>query len=64
MKYRWIKIKDVTGEEHEFEDADVSLFPGKIIIFYPAPLGLVRKDFYTSNVVSFERLTDDGSRKE
>lgn len=64
MKYRFVRIKDVSGEIHEFEDADVNEFFGKIIIFFPAPLGIVRKDFYTKNLISFERLTDDGRRKE
>lgn len=62
MKYRWIRIKDITGEVFEFEDADLNELPGRLIIFFPAPLGTVRKDFYKRNLITIEKLVSD--RKE
>ena len=57
-KYRWIKIKDVLGEIYEFEECNVSERPGTIIIFFVAPIGIVKKQFVKKNLVSFEYLIE------
>ena len=56
MKLRWIRIKDVLGEIYEFEDCEASEAFGKLIIFYQAPLGLVKKEFVRKNLISIEKL--------
>ena len=59
-KYRWIKIKDVIGETYEFEDCEMKETFLTIIIFFKAPIGVVRKMFFKNSLVSFEYLVDNG----
>lgn len=58
-KYRWIKIKDTCGDTYEFEDCVMYTFMGRITVFYVAPIGTVRKIFFTQNIISLEYLGDD-----
>lgn len=61
-KYRWIKIKDVLGETYEYEDCEMRETFLTIIIFFKAPVGVVKKMFFKNSLVSFEFIKDD--RKE
>ena len=56
MKYKWIKLKDILGEKYEFEDCEVSEAFGKVIVYFQAPLGVVKKEFLRRNLISIEKL--------
>ena len=56
-KYKWIKIKDVRGDVYEFEDCEALSIFGVVIIFYEAPIGVVKKFFIKRNLISYEFLT-------
>lgn len=56
MKYKWIKIKDVLGEKYEFEDCEMSEAFGKVVVYFQAPLGVVKKEFVRKNLISIEKL--------
>lgn len=59
VKYRWIKLKDVTGETYEFEDCEMRETFLSIIIFFVAPIGTVKKVFFKRSLVSFEFLRNE-----
>lgn len=63
-KLVWIKLKDITGETYEYEDCEMKEGPFSIIIFFVAPIGTVRKQFFKKNLVSFELLREIDKRKE
>lgn len=55
-KKRYVKIKDVTGETYEFENCDVDIFIGKVVVYHPVPLGMLQKNFYKKNIIFIEIL--------
>ena len=57
-KYKWIRIRDIRGEEYEFEDSEFKTTPLTYIIFFKAPLGIVEACFTRSNVISIEVLEE------
>lgn len=63
-KYRWIKIKDVTGDTYEFEDCEMHAYFGRILVYYVAPIGVVKKIFFMKNLVSVEYLSETDALSE
>lgn len=58
-KYKWIKIKDVTGYEYEFEDAEMKDTFTDVIVYFIAPVGKIKKVFPKRNVISFECVLEE-----
>lgn len=63
-KYRWVKVTDICGETHEFEDCTVDCCMGIITIKYIVQVGVVRKQFFKRNVISLECLLDNSKEED
>ena len=60
-KYSWIKVIDILGNKHEYENCDMRFFNGNIEITYKAPLGEVKEFYPKKNVISISYLEHEGA---
>lgn len=62
-KYKWIKLKDVLGETYEYEDCEMKETFLTLIIFFKAPVGVVKKMFFKNSLVNFEFIKDTSGKE-
>lgn len=63
MQYRYVKIKDVTGETYEFEDCEAKEGLFSLIIFSKVPIGVMKQVFYKDNIIFASMLLDERTDK-
>lgn len=56
MRFKYVKVKDVTGETFEYENCEVARYFNELHITYPVPLGTIKKVFNMKNIIFVDYL--------
>lgn len=62
-KYKWIKVIDLLGNKHEYENCQMSMFNGNIDILFAAPLGEVHDVYVRKNIISLSYFAEESGVK-